>query len=267
MLRVAMLVNSIVLLLLAACVVQVAPTPAPTATPAAFGGQRDSVTPPPATPITREQAIEIALREVSIPQPGFTAVENPRNPVALLGPLGYYGEWAWMVQFEGESYSTAVPPTQYSRAIVVIDAQSGTVIRTERQGAPPWPVDLTVTGVSFTPSSVPQGGSLSVSFTVTNPGGLASGSFSNRVSLATTAWGTTYSLGNFSMGSLGAGASQPTTVNVTIPSSVPLGSYWVTVFTDGFQQIAESNENNNIGSSDPNKVTIIPPPTLLGLER
>ncbi|MEK7873852.1 MAG: hypothetical protein AAB502_08370, partial [Chloroflexota bacterium] len=34
-------------------------------------------------------------------------------------------------------------------------------------------------------------------------------------------------------------------------------SYWVTVFTDGLQVISEGDENNNIGSSDPNKISIL----------
>ena len=85
------------------------------------------------------------------------------------------------------------------------------------------------------------------------------------------------------MGGLAAGASQSSTVSVTIPPA-PVGtpgsaiaqltcigktgfqegptsaspvSYWVTVFTDGLQVISEGDENNNIGSSDPNKISIL----------
>lgn len=119
------------------------------------------------------------------------------------------------------------------------------------------PPDLTVTSVSA-PSSAKVEDTISVSFTVKNQGGSSSGSFSNRVSLATSAWGTTYSLGNFSMSSLGLGASSPKTVSVTIPSVSP-GYYYVTVFTDGFQAIAESNENNNIGSTYPSRISITKP--------
>jgi len=121
-------------------------------------------------------------------------------------------------------------------------------------GPPPSPPDLTVTSVSFSPSSA-TGGQISVTFTVKNQGGSASGSFSVRISLANSTWGTTYSLGNFPMDSLNAGESRTVTIAASIPSSVPSGSYWVTVFADSFQQISESNENNNIGSSDPYKFT------------
>jgi len=119
--------------------------------------------------------------------------------------------------------------------------------------------DLTVTSVSA-PSSAKVGDSISVTFTVKNQGGSSSGSFSNRVSLSTSSYGTTYSLGNFSMSSLGAGGSQTKTVSVTIPSVSP-GYYYVTVFTDGFQAISESNENNNIGSTYPNTIYVEPGPT------
>jgi VCBS repeat-containing protein len=121
--------------------------------------------------------------------------------------------------------------------------------------------DLTVIGqVSFTPSSVFHGQSLSVKFTVKNAGSSSSGSFYVRISLATTEYGTDYSLGNFQVSSLSTGESR--TISQTtnpIPSSVPAGSYYVTVFVDGFQQIDESNEYNNIGSSTPNKVEVRAP--------
>ncbi len=131
------------------------------------------------------------------------------------------------------------------------------------------PLDLTVTSVNFSPSSANIDQALTVNFTVANQGSSPSGSFSNRISLGTTQWGTTTcSLGNYSMGSLAAGASQSMTVTTNpIPSSVSCpGSYYVTVFTDGFQQIAESNENNNIGSSTPSMVSVsCPAPTQYNL--
>ena len=125
--------------------------------------------------------------------------------------------------------------------------------------------DLTVTSVSYSPSSATVGQSISVIFTVKNQGTSASGSFSNRISLSPPQyqWGTAYPLGNFSMDSLAAGASRAVTVTTNpINASVPCpGSYYVTVFTDGFQQISESNEGNNIGSSTPSMISVscIPP--------
>ena len=127
-----------------------------------------------------------------------------------------------------------------------------------RAVAPAGTPDLTVTSVSCSPPSATIGQSISVRFTVKNQGGSSSGSFSNRVSLATSAWGTTHSLGNFSLSSLGAGGSQTKTVSVTIPSVSP-GNYYVTVFTDGLQQISESNEDNNIGSTYPTRISVSKP--------
>ncbi len=125
--------------------------------------------------------------------------------------------------------------------------------------------DLTVTSVSFTPTSVSAGQTLSVTFTVMNQGGTASGPFRNRVSLATTAYGTDYSLGNFDMESLAPNQSKTATVTTSgIPAAVPAGSYWVTVFTDVFQLIDESDEQNNIGSLA--SVKVLSPTTAVNIQ-
>jgi PKD repeat protein len=133
---------------------------------------------------------------------------------------------------------------------------SQNLIRVEPQqtGKP----DLTVIGqVSFMPSSAVRGQSLSVQFTIKNTGSSPSGSFYVRISLATTEYGTDYSLGNFQIDSLSAGESRTVSQATNpIPSSVPTGSYYVTAFVDGFQQVDESDEYNNIGSSTPNKVEV-----------
>ncbi len=142
MLRVSMLVGTIALLLLAACI-QVAPTPAPLATPM------------PVSPITREQAIQIALMRVAMSAPEATAVENPRNPVARLMTVRGYWELKgdgyvlpdpdallWVVQFEGESYTAGIaaePRRKFSYATVVLDAESGRPIAESRTFAPLFP--------------------------------------------------------------------------------------------------------------------------------
>jgi hypothetical protein len=48
---------------------------------------------------------------------------------------------------------------------------------------------------------------------------------------------------------------------VAIPEALAPGNYWVTVYADGPAPgvVAESNENNNIGSSTPNQITITAP--------
>ncbi|MCL0070782.1 hypothetical protein M1N44_03300 [Dehalococcoidia bacterium] len=134
-----------------------------------------------------------------------------------------------------------------------VSADSSTIYKPHKEVAPP---DLTVTSVSFPLSSVEVGQTISVTFTVKNQGGSPSGPFHNRISLATTKWGTTYSLGNFAVGSLSAGESKSITITTNPIPSIPAGSYYVTVFTDGFKQVNEGNEGNNIGSSTPNKILI-----------
>ncbi|MCL0084447.1 SpoIID/LytB domain-containing protein [Dehalococcoidia bacterium] len=125
--------------------------------------------------------------------------------------------------------------------------------------------DLTVTTpVTFDPAEAAHGDRISVDFTVKNRGAAASGSFHLRLSLSTRPWGTRHGLGNFPVDSLGPGASRTLTITTNpIPSAVPApGDYYVTVFVDGFKQVTESNENNNIGSSAPSRLRLLaaPPP-------
>jgi len=114
--------------------------------------------------------------------------------------------------------------------------------------------DLTVTSVSA-PSSAGVGDTISVSFTPKNQGDAPSGSFRCRISLSTSAWGITHSMGYFDADSLTAGASRAETESVTVPS-VGEGYYYVTVYVDSNETIDESNEQNNIGSTYPYKIHI-----------
>ena len=106
-------------------------------------------------------------------------------------------------------------------------------------------IDLTVTSVNA-PTTGQAGGYIAVSWTVKNQGSVASGTFYNRISLATTPYGTDISLGNFAMASISAGSSLSDAEVPQIPSSVSPGYYYVTVYADSFVQITEYNENNNI---------------------
>lgn len=110
------------------------------------------------------------------------------------------------------------------------------------------PPDLTVTTVSAS-TSAELGSYIEVSWTVKNQGEASSGAFNNRISLATTPYGTDISLGNFSMGSIDPGLSSSDAQEPKIPESLSPGYYYVTVYTDCFQVISESNENNNINKA------------------
>ncbi|MBU2008989.1 MAG: hypothetical protein KJ624_03955 [Chloroflexi bacterium] len=142
--RISVLVSAIGLLLLAACI-QVVPTSAPPGTPT------------PVTPITREQALQVALSRTGI-EPEVTAVQNPRNPVARLMTIRDYFELqlgitpnyglfegpdmlVWVAQYEGTSYDAFPVPfpvdrTQYNYTVVVLNAQNGLPHMTWRGAAP-----------------------------------------------------------------------------------------------------------------------------------
>lgn len=105
--------------------------------------------------------------------------------------------------------------------------------------------DLTLTSVNA-PTSANPGDNIVVSWTVKNQGDSSSGSFYNRISLATTPYGTDISLGNFEMNSISSGSSSPDSKSVQVPQTVSPGSYYVTVYADAFTDVTESDENNNI---------------------
>ena len=122
--------------------------------------------------------------------------------------------------------------------------------------------DLRVTPVSVDPFLVQMGDSISVSFTVENQGNAASGPFVTWVCLSTTAHGTGSILSKVPVQSLDADASDMVTTNVIIPTFVDANEYYVTVFADapGLGVVAEEREDNNIGTSSPNRLVINPLP-------
>jgi PKD repeat protein len=120
------------------------------------------------------------------------------------------------------------------------------------------PPDLTVRGVTLSKSSAQVGDTISVSFTVKNQGGSTPGQFTYGVFLATTKWGTTVLADEFSwpgMLPLNPGLSLEMEEEIVIPQ-VPDGDYYVTVYVDNEEQVAESDKNNNIGSTYPNRISI-----------
>ena len=122
--------------------------------------------------------------------------------------------------------------------------------------------DLTVTSVNA-PTSGEPGGYIAVSWTVKNQGNAASGSFYNRISLATAPYWTNISLGNYPMDSIAADSSSSDSQNPKIPEDVTPGYYYVTVYADTFKTIIESDEDNNINKA-PQQIYIssTPPPNL-----
>jgi VCBS repeat-containing protein len=121
---------------------------------------------------------------------------------------------------------------------------------------PPPSPDLTVRDVVFFPQNVAQGGSLTVSWTEANIGGVNAGPYRVGVYLGISEYGRDYLLDSFNRDGLAAGGSMSSRQTFTIPSSVPPGSYYVTVFIDSQGDVSESNVGNNVGSSTPNRVTV-----------
>ncbi len=120
--------------------------------------------------------------------------------------------------------------------------------------------DLTIVEpVVVSPASVTPGGTIQVDWTEKNKGTVASSPAHNtKIFLSTSAYGTTYQVGYYGpMNTLGVGATLSyTAANTVVTASIPPGDYYVTVYIDSDSQVSEENDNNNIGSSSPNRVTI-----------
>jgi hypothetical protein len=126
------------------------------------------------------------------------------------------------------------------------------------RGAPSLP-DLTVRDVSFSPQTVNRGESITVSWTEVNIGSGNAGPYRVGIYLGVSEYGRDYFLGSFNRDGLAAGDSRSYTRTLLIPSIVLPGSYYVTVFIDDLTLISESDEENNIGSSTPNRLQIQTP--------
>ena len=125
------------------------------------------------------------------------------------------------------------------------------------------PPDLTITSVKVYQSEVQAGGNITVEFTEKNQGTGDSSLFNTGIYLGTTEYGTNYNLGVGERHSLKAGESRTFKYEVYIPKDAPPGEYYVTVFIDYTNEVKESNENNNVGSTIPNKITVKAKTTLI----
>jgi Leucine-rich repeat (LRR) protein len=126
--------------------------------------------------------------------------------------------------------------------------------------------DLTLPSpIQISPTSAEAGDMISITYTIKNIGTAPSGYSTNRISLdSSRQYGTSIYLKNSNMLPLDNGAFQTVTERVRIPSSVSPGTYYVTVYTDVFQVVDKTGQNNmnNIGSTTPLKLTIKPDATI-----
>jgi len=116
--------------------------------------------------------------------------------------------------------------------------------------------DLTITSVKAYPSTLYIGEWLTVEFTGANIGKADSSVFGIGIYLGKTENGTDYFLYEPLRTAFKAGETKPYKYEVRIPENVEPGDYYVTVFIDHKNEVKESNENNNIGSTTPNKITV-----------
>ncbi len=119
--------------------------------------------------------------------------------------------------------------------------------------------DLTIVEpLTVSPVSVTPGGSIQVGWTEKNKGTAdATLAHSTKIYLSSTPYGTTYMIAYYGpMTTLAANASKTYSEIIDIPTTVPTGNYYVTAFIDCNQEVAEAIENNNIGGSSPNTVSI-----------
>ncbi len=111
----------------------------------------------------------------------------------------------------------------------------------------PTPPDLQVSNLSPNPTSVQKGGTFTLNYTFSNPGG-AAGAFDVRFYLSANSSydANDTQLDIFSVSSYaGGGNTQNLSRSLTIPSTANAGGNYILVVADLNDQIAESNESNN----------------------
>lgn len=117
-------------------------------------------------------------------------------------------------------------------------------------GSAPAIPDLITQSPLTSPTSVLDGGTTTASCTIYNQGGAAAGASSLKYYLSTD---NAYSAGDIllatdAVAALNALASAAVSELVTIPSGTAAGTYYILFYADADAQVAESNENNNVGN-------------------
>lgn len=112
---------------------------------------------------------------------------------------------------------------------------------------PPLP-DLVGDSISYSPSSVGQGGALNINETVRNSGTAGAGPFRVAVYLSPNPSVTPSDvlLGSRIVNSLGQGQTSGANTPYTVPSNLAAGTYFVGLFVDDLSQVAELHEGNNV---------------------
>ena len=112
---------------------------------------------------------------------------------------------------------------------------------------PPLP-DLVGDAISFSPSSVGQGGAVTINETVRNIGTDGAGPFRVSVYLSPNPSVTPSDtlLGSRTVNALGQAQISGANTPYTVPSNLAAGTYFVGLFVDDLSQVVELNEGNNV---------------------
>jgi serine/threonine protein kinase/DNA-binding beta-propeller fold protein YncE len=119
--------------------------------------------------------------------------------------------------------------------------------------------DLTITSTKVNKYEFNVGDTITVRWTESNKGNGNAGPYTVGIYLSTKEYGADFLLQRFKRDGLDANRSIEYTENIRIGNNIPPGSYYLTVFIDNEFTVSESDENNNIGSTTPNKINIIAP--------
>jgi len=112
--------------------------------------------------------------------------------------------------------------------------------------------DLVVDAVTNPIPAVGPGGTFQVTVTTKNQGAVVAAASKTRFYFSvdtSKSSGDRLLTGMQSVGILSAGNSVPTTLDVTVPTSMPLGTYRLLACADDEKKVAESNETNNCKAS------------------
>lgn len=185
------------------------------------------------------------------------AVQSPCGQPDASQPDGFLNEeWRGIVRVADDGDNPdLVQPRQAYLALQSLWAPAG--------------IDLVVNSVSAPPDTVLRGGKFSVTDTTRNQGGAATGRTTNtRYYLSMDLLkntGDRLLSGTRSVPNLAAGAVSTGTVQVTVSTSTPVGTYYLLACTDDTSLVAEANEGNNCAAAGSTVSVVAPDLATTGL--